>query len=377
MNKLNNFVFGTFVTSAKNYLNSCFSYTLLYNRSMKKILLLVAILFTQALSAQVYYGDSDFFCFAFNDMNPLSEFGCVRHYIGTKGESTFLIVSIQSYNKAVNISKNKNVRIDYSDGTFMKTKVHSSKVVTLSKPYAKKKFYTTLVEFPVEKEELCSKKKIRKIYIEKDNENIHLIEIGQLNALCLNKEFPEYFSVAEKRAQEDKTQKLLVASNYEMPQHIQQHVEEKYPNCSYSLIELDTVHLPLSQIVLLNYFVTDSREELAAKADEAQKAGQSYAQMLQHSTRELKEYKKELEMHQEEYENPQAARGDENDYQRAIIELNGYNGKETITLYTRVGEENFSTIDFRKEAENCRKSILEFEKLINRLREQQEQELGE
>ena len=30
MNKLNNFVFGTFVTSAKNYLNSCFSYTLLY-----------------------------------------------------------------------------------------------------------------------------------------------------------------------------------------------------------------------------------------------------------------------------------------------------------------------------------------------------------
>ena len=99
--------------------------------------------------------------------------------------------------------------------------------------------------------------------------------------------------------------------------------------------------------------------------------------MLQHSTRELKEYKKELEMHQEEYENPQAARGDENDYQRAIIELNGYNGKETITLYTRVGEENFSTIDFRKEAENCRKSILEFEKLINRLREQQEQELGE
>ena len=29
-NKLNNFVFVTFVTSAKNYINSCFSYTLLY-----------------------------------------------------------------------------------------------------------------------------------------------------------------------------------------------------------------------------------------------------------------------------------------------------------------------------------------------------------
>lgn len=342
--------------------------------SMKKILLLLMLMLAQTLSAQVCYGDSDVFCFAFNDDNPLVEYGCVRHYISAKGERTFLVISIQNYEKAIGIDKNNNVRINYNDGTHLKTVVHSSTVETLSKPYAKKKFFATLVEFPVGKNELCSGKKIKEIYIEMNDGRLYHLEIGKVWATHLATLFPELFSEAKEKAEKNRKHKQEVAPKNEMPKHIKQFIEEYYPEHSYSLIKLDSVHLPLSSIVLLDYFITEALNGLTGKIDEAEKSGQDNTQLLQQSIVQLKKFKRELKNYENEYLNPKPARGDDDDYLRTIIELNGYDSKETLMLYSRVDEESFATIDFWKEADDCRKGIQQFEELIDRLRSLQEQE---
>lgn len=140
----------------------------------------------------------------------------------------------------------------------------------------------------------------------------------------------------------------------------------------HSIIHLDTVHLPLQSIMLLDYFITEKQEELAGQIEEQKNAGMDYTGLLQHGDSLVSAFKEELAIYENEYPTGATARGDGNDYQRATVELKSYDGKETITLCSRIGEESFSTVDFWEEADNCRKKIEEFEELINWIRRQQE-----
>ena len=339
---------------------------------MKKILLLIAVLLTQTLSAQVYCGESKLFGLSREDYDLYSDIGCIRHYMSAKGESTYFVISVPGIDMPADMSKNNKVRIQYNDDTYLMSQIHSSEVVKLSSPYARKKLYSTIIEFPVDENELCSKKRIRKIYIERDCGDVYVIETNKFRAFTLNKEFPEHFAKAKSMAEKDKEQKELLADKYETPGNVQRYMEEEYPQHSYSIIHLDTVHLPLQSIMLLDYFITEKQEELAGQIEEQKNAGMDYTGLLQHGDSLVSAFKEELAIYENEYRTGATARGDGNDYQRATVELKSYDGKETITLCSRIGEENFSTIDFWEEADNCREKIEEFEEFINWIRSQQE-----
>jgi hypothetical protein len=165
----------------------------------------------------------------------------------------------------------------------------------------------------------------------------------------------------------------VLANKYETPGHVQRYLEEEYPQHSYSIIHLDTVHLPLQSIMLLDYFITEKQEELAGQIEELKNAGMDYTGLLQHGDSLVGAFKEELAIYENEYRTGATARGDGNDYRRATVELKSYDGKETITLCSRIGEEGFSTVDFCEEADNCRKKIEEFENFINSTRKELEE----
>ncbi len=346
-------------------------HTTSYN--MKSILLLFMVIMAQTLHAQVYSGDSELFGLSREDYDLYSDIGCIRHYMSAKGESTYFVISVPGIDTPTDMSKNNNVRIQYNDNTYLMSQIHSSEVVKLSRPYARKKLYSTIIEFPVDENELCGKKRIRKIYIERDCGEIYIIETDRLRALVLNKEFPEHFAKAKSMAEKDKEQKELLADKYEMPEHVQRYLEEEYPQHSYSIVHLDTVHMPLHSIMLLDYCITDEQNELAEQIEELQNEGMDCTSLLQHGDSLVGAFKEELAIYENEYRTGATARGDENDYQRATVELKSYDGKETITLCSRIGEESFSTIDFWEEADNCREKIEDFEDFINSTRKELEE----
>lgn len=340
---------------------------------MKKFLLLIAVMLTQTLSAQVYSGESDAFWVPFgcgeSDKSKSVEVGFIKHYIGTKGESTYFKILIPSIERAIDISKNNNVRIEYNDGSYLKTHIHSAEIEKLSKPYARERFYGTIVEFPIEKSELCSKKRLRVILIERDCGQVHTIDIGKFWALRLNKEFNAYFTQAEERALMHMSEMQLISNQHNTPSYIKEYLEDNYPECSYSLTQLDTVYLPIRSIMLLGYSVAEAHEEFVANMDNS--AG-NYAQTLEHGDSLVKEFKEKLNMYEKAYKYPRAATGSDDDYQRATLVLRSYEGTDSLTLYTRVGEESFIEFDFYEEADECSKIIEDFEVLINQLHEQQE-----
>lgn len=344
---------------------------------MKKILLFIMVLLTQTLAAQVYSGASDAFWLTF-DYGELDkykdkckgkgyEIGYIRHYIGRKGESTYFKILIPSKNKAIDISKNNNISIEYNKGSYFKTQIHSVKVEKLSKPYAKERIYGTIVEFPIDKNELCSKKRLKNIYIERDCGKVYTIEVKGLWALYLNKEFNTHFTEAKERADEHKKNSGIVANKYDTPEHIKHYIEDNYPECSYSLTQLDTVYLPIRSIMLLQYSIIEAHEEFAGI--NMDKDAENSAHILEHGENILKEFRSKLEIYEDQYNNPQTTTDDEYDecYQRATVVLRSYEGVDTITLYTRVGEENFTEFDFQQDADDCHKAIQEFERLINRM----------
>ena len=123
---------------------------------------------------------------------------------------------------------------------------------------------------------------------------------------------------------------------------------------------------------MLDYAITEERIKLADKIEEKENNGQGYANLLEEGDSIVRGFKDELSLLEDEYQYPQKAAGDEDDYQRAIIGLTNYEGKDTITLYTRVGEESFTSTDFWEAADKCWKKISEIEELLDWIYEEQE-----
>lgn len=336
---------------------------------MKKILLLVAVLLTQTLSAQIVRGDSELFSFTpdGDTDNYRTELGFIRHYIGTKGESTYFVISIPGDGNPVKIEKNKSVFIKFADGKYIKTQVHSVKSYKLSKPYARKKFYTTIVECPIDENEFC-KKRIKGIYIEMNEGNEYEISIGYIWSRVLKRELPGYFTNARKVAQKKKERKEFFAEEFETPNNIQRFIEENHSDKSYRIIGLDTVNLPITAVSSLNYFITKETIELENRINE----NLDYDSLQARTDSIVKEFKKEVDIYEAAYNNPKPAKYDGNDYQRAVVELIDHNGNDTIKLLTRIGEEEFSSVNFYREIENCRKGISEIEEVLERMRSLQE-----
>ncbi len=337
---------------------------------MKRIFLIITILLAQTLSAQVVRGDSETFSFTFDDKdNYRTELGFIRHYIGTKGESTYLVISIPGESKPVKIEKNKSVFIKLANGKYIKTLVHSVKSYKLSKPYAKKKFFTTIVECPINESELCENR-IKGIYIEMNEGNEYEINVGYIWGRALKRDLPNYFANARSIAQKKKERNEFFAKEFETPENIQRFIVDKHPDKSHRIIELDTVNLPITAVSSLNYFITKETIELEDKINDTP----DYDNLIAMADSIVKEFRREVEIYEAEYNDPQPAKYDGNDYQRAVVELIDHNGNDTIRLLTRIGEEEFSSIDLSLEIENCRKGIKEIEELAKWMREQQEME---
>ena len=338
---------------------------------MKKILLIIVLL-VQTLQAQVFRGESDIFGIHYDIVDSCDkknlEAGRIRHYItASGGESTYIVISIPKATNAIDISKNRNVYIEYGDGTYFKTQVHSSETKTLSKPYARKKFFETIIECPIEENDLCQKR-IKKIYLERDNGEEYTISIVRIWAKYLHRELPQYFAAAKKRAIKKKERQEFLTDTFgeKIPDKIQRYLEENYPQHSYSLMELDTVYLPYRSILLLDYAITEERIKLTDKIDEEKNNKEEYNRLLQQGDSIVSGLKEELLLLEDEYQFPQKATGKESDdYQRAIIELINYEGKDTITLHTRISEESFTTTDFWEAADKCWEKISEFEELLD------------
>ena len=336
---------------------------------MRGLLLFITLSLVQFVQAQTLScGESDLFWIPDDRGSINDELGCIRHYIGAKGESTFLVITLPSSRTALEISKNNNVYIKYTDGRYLKTQVHSVEVEKLSKTYAKEKLFATIIECPVNKEELCNGR-IKRIEITQDCGAEHIIHIKNIWGRYLQQDMPYYFESAEKRAVKKKEKKEFLVSAFggDIPHHIRLHLDEHYPNHSYSLIRLDTVHLPLRAIQALNHNIRKEGRALTDSIDAARSTNSDYTRLRHWGDSLVSAFKDDLQFFEYEYENPEVARGTGSDYQRVSIELKGYEECDTITLNTKVGSEKVSTIDFRKEAAKCHQKITELERVLDEL----------
>jgi hypothetical protein len=295
--------------------------------------------------------------------------GQVRYYIGEKGESAYIVISIPHSTEKIDISRNNNVYIEYANDKYSKTQVHSTETNRLSKPYAREKLYETLLECPVDEEDLC-KRRIKSISIETDNKEEFIIKIGWFWGTYLCKSFPDYFAEAKEDAESRKERREFLTETFgeNIPDNIKNYLEERFPEQSYNLIQLDTVYMPFRSIALFDYAIKEEIADFAYMTDEAQEAGRGYDRLLDRGDTIVKEFKKELALYEEEFEIKYAAEGKDDDYQHAVVEVIGYSGKDTITLFTKVGEEKPTEFDFKKTADECRTSIKELEEYIQRLR---------
>ena len=340
---------------------------------MKKILLLIAVLIAQTVSAQVFCGESRLFGLetyvARPSLSKKDVLGRIRYYIGEKGESTYIVVSIPHSTEEIGISRNNNVYMEYANDKYTKTLVHSIETNKLSKPYAREKLYETLLECPVDEDELC-KRRIKRICIETDDGDELTIKMNWFWGTYLCKSFPDYIAEAKKDAEQRKERREFLTETFgeNIPDNIKEFLEEKYPEKSYNLISLDTVYMPFRPIALLEYAIKEEIADFTYKTEEVQEAGEGCEQLLESGNTAVKEFKEELAQYEEEYKTQYAAEGGSDDYQRTVIEVIGYDGKEKITLYTRVGEERPTEFDFEKTAEECRACIKELEEYIPKLR---------
>lgn len=348
---------------------------------MKKILLLIAVLLAQTVSGQVFRGESRLFGLesyvARPSLSKKDVLGRIRFYIGEKGESAYIVISIPHSTEEIDISRNNNVYIEYANDKYSRTMVHSIETNKLSKPYAREKLYETLLECPVDENELC-KRRIKKISIETDNGYEFTIKLDWFWGTYMSKSFPDYFAEAKKDALKRKERREFITDTFgeNIPDNIKELLEEKYPEKSYNLISLDTVYMPFRPIALLEYAIKEEIADFTDKAEEAQEAGEGCEQLLENGNTAVKEFKEELAQYEDEYNIQYAAEGGNDDYQRTVIEVIGYDGKERITLYTRVGEERPTEFDFEKTAEECRACIKELEEYIQKQRVK-ENEAGE
>ena len=345
---------------------------------MRKTLLLMTLLLAQTALAQVFRGESKFFGLEDYVARPSESkadvLGCIRHYIGEKGESSYILISLPHTKEKVDISRNNNVYIEYANNKYYRSLVHSTNTNKLSKPYARERLYETLLECPVDESELC-KRRIKSISIEMDNGEELIIKMGWFWGTYLCRSFPDYFAEAKKDAEKRKERKQFLTENFgeDIPERIKSYLKEKYPEDSYNLVQLDTVYMPFRSITLLGYAIKDATADLADEIDKTKAAGISYANVLEKGDSIVMEFKRELGIYEDEYETCYAAEGGEDDYQRVVIELVNYNGTESVTIFTRVGEEHPTEFDFRKMAEDCRTAIEEMENHINRLREKKDE----
>ena len=75
-------------------------------------------------------------------------------------------------------------------------------------------------------------------------------------------------------------------------------------------------------------------------------------------------FKEKLLQYEDEFKIQYAAEGGEDDYQLVVVDVISHDGKERITLYTRVGEERPTEFDFKKTANECRARIRELEEQL-------------
>lgn len=336
--------------------------------------MLMTLLLAQTALAQVFRGESKYFGLEDYVARPSESkndvLGCIRHYIGEKGESSYIVISIPHPAEEIGISRNNNVYIEYANNKYSRSVVHSTATNRLSKQYAREKQYETLLECPVDENELC-KRRIKSISIETYNGEEFVIRMGWFWGTYLCRSFPNYFAEAKKDAEKRKERKEFLTETFgkDIPDNINSYLKQKYPEDSYNLVQLDTVYMPFRPIALLGYAIKDATADLVGEITEAQVTGCGYALLLEKGDSIVREFKKELAMYEDEYETHYAAEGGEDDYQRVVIELVNYNGTESVTIFTRVGEEFPTDFDFHKEADGCRASIEELEKYIGQLRE--------
>ena len=348
---------------------------------MKKILLLIAILLAQTLSAQVFRGDSRLFgvegYVARPEESKRDILGSIRYYIGEKGESTYFMISITHSKEKIDISRNNNVYIEYANDKYSKTQVHSTQTNRLSKPYAREKLYETLLEFPVDESELC-KRRIKSISIETDNKEEFIIKIGWFWGTYLSKSFPDFFAEAKKDALKRKERREFLTETFgeNIPDSIKSYLEEKYPEQSYNLIQLDTVYMPFRSIALFEYEIREKIADFIYEKEEAEAKGYGYAGLIESSDTIVTGFKEKLLQYEDEFKIQYAAEGGEDDYQLVVIDVISHDGKERITLYTRVGEERPTDFDFKNTANECRASIKELEEHIDRLRKNGNESAG-
>lgn len=356
-------------------------YLIIYNTVMKKILLLIAILLAQTLSAQVFRGDSRLFgvegYVARPEESKRDILGSIRYYIGEKGESTYFMISITHSKEKTDISRNNNVYIEYANEKYTRTQVHSTETIKLSKPYAREKLYETLLEFPVDESELC-KRRIKSISIETDNKEEFIIKIGWFWGTYLSKSFPDYFAEAKEDAESRKQRREFLTETFgeNIPDSIKSYLEEKYPEQSYNLVRLDTVYMPFSSIALLEYEIREKIADFVYEKEEAEAKGYGYAGLVESSDTIVTGFKEKLLQYEDEFKIQYAAEGGEDDYQLVVVDVISHDGKERITLYTRVGEERPTDFDFKKTANECRARIKELEEHIDRLRKNGSESAG-
>ena len=119
----------------------------------------MTLLLAQTALAQVFRGESKYFGLEDYVARPSESkndvLGCIRHYIGEKGESSYIVISIPHPTEEIGISRNNNVYIEYANNKYSRSVVHSTATNRLSKQYAREKQYETLLECPVDESELC------------------------------------------------------------------------------------------------------------------------------------------------------------------------------------------------------------------------------
>lgn len=300
-----------------------------------------------------------------------SAMGFMRCYKNAGGEKQFFfVITTPRLDEAWDISEGASIACEYSDGSRSDGKVH--KIDTYSQPlpaggiYSYRKHYTQMCENTLNIKEL-QEKKVSKIIIRRDGGDIYDVRVKEKYAEKLRKKIGDAMEQASAAA-DAKKERTNNIDNYfsknELPQQAIAYMTETYPGTSYNVIKADTVELPYRVLMSLEVVVTLDQEKLsdrfvqASEMSNIDERNAAYSALLHIGDSLCKAHNEQLALQEIRAKNPS---DDYMNYRRWSVELITHASRDTIDIFTRLGEEScISYHDFFKKKNDVSSKIADF-----------------
>lgn len=353
----------------------------------KLILLLIGLPLAAVCNAQeLTIGESDPFWIESNKTWSVgadrlySAMGFIRCYVNDSGERQFFfVVTTPRLDEVWDISEGASIVCEYSDGSRSDGKVHKIDTYSQTLPaggmFSYRKHYTQMCENTLNIKEL-QEKKVSKIIIRRDGGDIYDVRVKEKYAEKLRKKIGDAIEQASAAA-DAKKERTDNIDNYfsknELPNHALDYMTETYPGTSCNVLKADTVELPYRVLMSLEVVVALDQGKLsdrflqASEMSNIDERNAAYSALLHIGDSLCKAHSEQLTLQEIRAKNPS---DDYMNYRRWSVELVTHASRDTVDIFTRLGEEDYISFhDFLKKKNDVSSKIADFKAYLDRRRE--------